>query len=170
MLVGHIRNLRKIKEYQNAYIEVFIESNMSWISADAVAEEFLKIDNRINIVVGDRQKQRYGVHTGETEKQVYSEGLQPILMENRIHFADVIASEDFEKRKSELLDQLKCFRRIVRTSNDPEFGKNKFTYTGKSSGQKDDLGFVIQMTSYLMHKFRCDEHFRFKYNSMGISV
>jgi hypothetical protein len=168
MIRGHIERLREYPEYAEAYIEVFVESNLSYLSANAVANMVMSYP-RVNVAREDKLG-RYGVHTGEAEKENYAKGLGIIMMDNMLHFAHHVASVDWKENRMGLIDQLRVFRREVIESKSPGFSNPKVCYTGKSHGRKDDLVLALQIALYWMAKKRGDLDFIAKYNAKGVRV
>jgi hypothetical protein len=161
MIEGHLRSLRCSKRYGNAYLLIFIEANMSFIQADAVAgwcQPFgpLYIERQ---QPGDNE--RVGVWTGPYEKESYAFLLREVIEEDTIFFASEMIGRDPQKQKDLLLTQLRKFHMEKRPPNDPAFGKFKYAFTGKTGGgSKDDLVLALMIAMYWGRRRR--EHKEFK--------
>lgn len=139
--------IRQDPRYAFAVIFVYIEANLSWVTANDMARLCMQQRFYPTIVKSyDTTKaQRYGVWTGESEKEMYSNEMKRALGDGAIAYADDFISQDVNV-KSEVRSQLEVYRRNVKFVEGSE--KARVTYTGKSSGRRDDLAIVLQMLLY----------------------
>jgi hypothetical protein len=148
MVTNHIHKLKSQKEYEHAYIYVFIESNLSHLSADMVGEMLLKQFTKVVVVSEDSSPdKRYGVLTTNPVKKNMADGLLRVMIDPLLCFATNVISEDLARNRKNLVDQLGVYRKEVELPK-TAFGRIKETYTGKSPGRQDDLAIVTQMATY----------------------
>lgn len=146
MIETHMTKLRNDSRYRHAVIFVYIEANMSFVTASQIRDIVMQpCFYPVIVQTYDQSKeQRTGVWTGPPEKELYANELKRALADGAISFADQFLTENPAVR-SELRDQLEVFRREVKMS--PQ-GKRTVEFTGKSPGRKDDLCIVLQMLLY----------------------
>jgi len=164
MLMSHFDRLEKIPEYQNAYVFVYIESNMSYISADRFQRG---LKNRghgsLTLEFVDRDPQgkgRAGVRTEDNVKEAMVLDLKRDLSNGAIQLARSFVSADENNILNKLQRQLKQFRKVPRGTHDPANGKISFRFTGKMSGQPDDIAFCLMMTNYYGRITQLSEQYR----------
>jgi hypothetical protein len=146
MLEKHLTRLREDARYQNAVIYVYIEANMSWVTANDI-KKVVEQPRFYPVIVRSYDtspEQKPGVHTGQPEKEMYSRDLQRALGDGQLCYADRFISDD-PNVKQELRSQMEVYRREVEVGPN---GKLKSNFTGKSNGRKDDLCMVVQMLLY----------------------
>lgn len=85
-----------------------------------------------------------GVITGQQQKIKGAEILQDVLRNNKLRMGRDFISKDGNKFQRELVDQMKLFRKEVKVPLDPVFSSYKVSYTGKSTGKKDDIVVSLQ--------------------------
>lgn len=161
MTVDHVRRIRADPRYNNALFVVFIEANMSWISADGLWKKMLSFIP-ITVERADSSGQgRPGVITTDESKEVYARLLTLQLQERRLFLAEDIISahnaptgspSDVAKLLKTLEDQLSNFRKVKSVPKESAFGKVKETITGKSHGRKDDLVMALGILLYWAQK------------------
>jgi hypothetical protein len=159
VLTTHVRSLRQKKSYADAWIYVYIEANMSWLSADLVAG-ILQTFHKVKVVSMDASKhQRYGVWTGNNEKENYAATIQKLLRDHTLFFAKDLIGENLVRDLESLYRQLRVFRKETRAPADAAFGKWVTVWTGKSPNQKDDLCMALQIWGYWMNVKRSEQDF-----------
>jgi hypothetical protein len=158
MVEKHLSDLRADPRYMYAVIYVYIEANLSWVTANDMAR--LCMQPRFYPVIvqsfDTSKDMRYGVWTGPAEKEMYTNEMKRALSDGAIAYADDFISSDREV-KSEVRSQLEVYRRSVKFTEGSE--KASVTYTGKSSGRKDDLAIVLQMLLYWSRVVRCSSEY-----------
>jgi hypothetical protein len=158
MLKNHVISIRRIPEYKDAIIFLYVESNMSFISADQVCEMFISDVDTFGPVlpVSDRPDSdgRWGVWSGEFEKESYAIGLSYTMSDGNIHYAEHMACTKLLETKAILEGQLKNLRRETKQAADPVFQKLKYVYTGKGTNARDDLCMALQIALHNMRKQR----------------
>jgi hypothetical protein len=160
MVVGHLKSLRAVKAYQGAHIYLFIEANMSWLSADFVAGYTRQHDDNLSVVSADASKHhRPGVWTGPTEKENYTAALISLLQDNRLYFAKNTTSERLAEHQLDLKRQLTVFRKEIKAPVDQVFGRFTVAFSGKAPGKKDDLVLALQICLYWMGRQRGNTDF-----------
>jgi hypothetical protein len=150
LVVNHMRALRKLPDMEGVCLIVYIEANMSWIEADRLS--LLCTQPALQPVIVESRdpkgKHRAGVVTDEHNKVGYVSGLQCLLQEQRITYAQDIASRDVHECKKELETQMRAFKRAVKVPDQPEHQKYHVALTGKGYGRKDDLVMALMMACY----------------------
>lgn len=161
MLTDHIEAIQRHNKYQYAQIFVYIEANMSYLSADAVRDR-LSVYPRVTCVREDANVKldRVGVWTGKYEKENYAYNLQRLLQDNQLFFAIDLIGRHPAMDVAALFDQLAVFRREVKERPDLVFTKLHAEWTGKSHGRKDDLALALQICLYWLMRQRCKPEFR----------
>lgn len=159
MLTAHIQNLRNVPQFAEAFIFVYIEANMSWLSADMVARILMQFDRVVVAQKDPSPQNRFGVWTGPSEKENYASGLQRVLVDDLLCFADVMIGANQEKDVKELMDQLAVYRKEIKAPTDLMHGSHKIAYGAKSHGRKDDLALALQICLYWMSLTRIDPEF-----------
>lgn len=145
MIQTHLRKLRATETYRTAVIFMYIEANMSYITANqmrTIAEkpEFYPMHVE---TFDPTTEERAGVWTGEDEKHLYALEMKSVLLNGALWYAsDFITSDPINALKTEVREQMGHFRREFKMMPN---GKLKVTYTGKSNNRKDDVCIVIQM-------------------------
>lgn len=128
-------------------IYVYIEANLSWVTANDIANICLHKDNYpIQVMSYDPTKdQRFGVWTGKSEKEWYAREMKQALASGTLMYAEdfITAEPKAVAIKGEIRDQLQLYRRIVTYKDGDD--QPTVTYSGKGGGRKDDLAIVLQM-------------------------
>ncbi len=167
MVRFHLRSIRRNHLYEQALIVVFIEAQADYVHANRLSVEFSASEfGSIMFESKDSSdKGRVGVRSGPAEKYLYVQQLTQVLKEGTLNWAEPMLPyyrDDmrYGDRKTQLVDQIKRYRRVVSTPDDAAFGKFKETYTGKSSGEKDDLCMALQICLHYSRCKRRDPAFR----------
>ena len=172
MLQNHVLALRKIHEYRDAIIFLYIESNMSFLSADGVCEMFISDAERFGpmIPVSDRKQDdgRYGVWSGQFEKEAYAIGLMYAMSDGTIDYAEHIACSNLIPTKALLEDQMRALRRETKQATDSAYNPVKVVFTGKSHNTRDDLVMALQIALHNMRKQIRSDKFLHWAKSQGI--
>ena len=172
MLQNHVLMLRKIPEYRNAIIFLYIESNMSFLSADGVCEMFISDAERFGpmIPVSDRKQDdgRYGVWSGQFEKEAYAIGLMYAMSDGSIDYAEHVACSNLIPTKALLEDQMRALRRETKQATDSAYNPVKVVFTGKSHNTRDDLVMALQIALHNMRKQIRSDKFLHWAKSQGI--
>jgi hypothetical protein len=147
MLETHLAGLRANPRYKAAVVYVYVEANMSFVTANRIKNIIDKPVYYPTIVAqyDPKGESRYGVWSGPEEKEMYADELKRALADGQLCYAEHFVSQDGAAVKSELKDQMEVFRRELKVS---PTGKKTYVYTGKSNGRKDDLCIVLQMLLY----------------------
>jgi hypothetical protein len=151
LMDNHLIGLRKIPQYRDSLFVVYIEANMSFIEVDRIREHLVSRSQEFGevFVVSEdpKNKGRYGVWTGETEKELYAKGIRQLMSEGRIHYAEnfVSASRPEKESKQQLEDQMRNLRKEAEPCLKPGMDKVKITYTGKAPGVRDDACMSLQI-------------------------
>lgn len=150
MVRGHIRALKDHPVYGQAKLVVFIEANMSYISADWIADK-IRLETS-NLIIESRDpssRNRIGVWTANFEKEAYAWTLRSIVENDNLYFASQMIGEKLDKDIVELESQFRQFRMERREPADPGFDKFRYAYTGKTTGgTKDDLLLALMIATY----------------------
>lgn len=167
MLDEHIMKLRTMPEYRDAVLWIYIEANMSFISADELGRHFEDNQHQFGRVVVARHDPknlgRTGVWTGEKEKELYAKHLQKLLSDGLIRYAEsfvTVTKNTAAEAKAQLEEQIRNLRKEAKPVLEPGFDKVKYTYTAKANGVRDDASMALQIALHNMHLIRTDEHFR----------
>ncbi len=163
MLEQFILKARSYRTYRDAHIFLFIEANMSFISADMLAT-FLqnpRFGSVEAVSLDPKNKNRYGVWTGETEKERYADSMERALANGQLCYSSEMTGNavTLPQNKMALEQQLGWFRREVLEPKNPAFGKNKVVFTGKSAGKKDDMVLALQIALYHLEKLKMTQRF-----------
>lgn len=166
MLDNHLLKIRQQPQYSNAFFMIYIEANMSWISADGLRTHFGKQPQLGQHLVYSRDPKklgRPGVWTGESEKELYARGLRKMMHAGQLRYAEnfISVGKKVHETKQILEDQLRQLRKETAASSglEPGFDKVKTTYTGKSHGVRDDACMSLQIALYNMETVRQDPVF-----------
>lgn len=147
MIETHLSRIREDDRYHHALIYVYIEANLSFVTARDIGR-ICSQPQFFPVVVksfDSTKDERDGVWTGEAEKQMYTSEMKRALADGALSYADNFLSQT-ENVQAEVQAQLEVFRRDVKLTEGCT--KPKITYTGKSNGRKDDLCLVLQMLLY----------------------
>ncbi len=146
---------------------MFIEANADYVHANRLSVEFSASEFQpILFECKDpADKGRVGVRSGAAEKFLYVQQLTSVLVDRTLCWNDRLFApfrEDtrFGDTKTQLVEQLKRYRRVISTPDDVAFGKFKESYTGKSAGEKDDLCMSLQICLHYSRVKRNDSSFR----------
>lgn len=135
-----------------------MESQLDWHRASLICKYLTyasDVTQPLRVVSGDRAKDvpKPGVPCGDEEvKGRYAQTLNMVLDAQRLAFWDKFFSES-GKTKEELLLQLYNFKRRPKltntdTSNTQSRENQKYIYTGKSAGAKDDMAIGALMAMH----------------------
>ena len=148
MIMDHYLALLESPVYARSLIRVYIEANMSHLSADHVAT-MLKSDPRLrglDICRDYDRKGRVGITTTNESKRRIAMELRRAAPTMQRAETFISTSAEFGRpvtqHWSALLDQLGWFRETILAPNNPDQNTavcNRVTYGGKSAGKKDDL-------------------------------
>lgn len=164
-LDNHLLALRAISKYKHAIFWIYVEANMSFIAVDELRDRFLgnPAFGQVYIARFDpKNKDRYGVWTGEKEKAMYAKLLAQNLSDGRIHYAEnfvCVSKETTAEMKAILEEQIGNLRKDSKPVLQPGHDKVKYTYTGKSAGVQDDASMALQITLYNMIRQRDNYEF-----------
>ena len=164
MLDNHLLALRRIPQYASAVFWFYIEANMSFLTVDDLRNHFLSHPEfgQLRVAREDGKAQgKWGVWTGEKEKEMYAKRLQKTMSEGKLHYAEnfVSASRPAAESKAQLERQVANLRKEAKPCLEPGFDRVKFTYTGKSQGERDDGSMALQIALYNMEKQRNNPQF-----------
>lgn len=164
MILGHFANIERFPEYNNAYCFVYIESNMSYITAD-LYQNIIRERGASNLHVEfvDRDphnRGRAGVRTEDTTKEAMVLDLRRELSNGGIQLARSFVSSNEPVVLDKLQRQLKAFRKVPRSTHNPDAGVISFRYSGKGTGQPDDLAFILMSTAYYSRSQVFTEHYQ----------
>lgn len=155
MLDEHFRRIRKFPQYKDAIFYVYVEANMSFISVDGLNNHFQdhrrEFGDVKTVSLDPKNLGRYGVWTGEKEKEAYALNLRKILSDGKLSYADNFISvvRQEQAAKDLLEEQMRQLRKQALESKlEPGFDKVKYTYTGKSHGVRDDACMALQIVAY----------------------
>lgn len=159
MMYSHMKKLRST--YPKAYILVYPESNMSWVTSDGIRDllaaselQPLEVVHRI-----ENKETRYGVWTDANVKRDAAYSVQRSLMSGSLCYASGFVSLDDAGSRTKLHNQLKFFRDEVKEPADQVFGKFRNELSGKAPGKKDDLVTCLQLVAHWSYKQRTDPAF-----------
>lgn len=162
LILDHLGGLRM--RFPNSLIVIYIEANFDFISPDRIA--MMAEHPRFQPIMMDKHdktgQDRVGVRTGHSEKQLYAMQLEQYLRVGSIFFSDDVVSSniDYKALQQKLIRQLEMYRKDIKMPADQTHGKFKVSYSGKSSGNKDDLAMVLQILFYWSHLKMADPTFR----------
>ena len=163
MIEMHLKSIRSNTMLCNAYIYIYFEANLSSIMADEFAHFFRNSNyGPLEVVTHTVQKniERFGTLTTNESKEQMVKDMRQLLSDGNIVFADKLIGLNIENSKTQLLEQLKVFRKEKKNINNL-YEEDKYIYTGKSSGQPDDLAFDLCNTvSLMMAKRKCPEYLK----------
>ena len=161
MIRHQIAALREHSRYKHSVVYVIVESNMSYIGADAIRhflEETCSRTHGINVqplvvVKGfdSSTKDRLGVFTGEFEKELYATKLAEVLEEGRLLITNEFIkphAEETSQVLASLYEQLSNYMLEIKQPQDSVFGDPKRKFTGKVGGAFDDLAMLVQMLNF----------------------
>jgi hypothetical protein len=158
MLETHLQNIRDDPRYNTAVIYVYIEANMSFLTANKV-KEIVEHPRFYPVLVQSfdpTTDARAGVWTGPDEKYLYAEEMKRALADGALVYAARFISSD-ESIKPEIVKQLEVYRREAKVSAS---GKRTIEYTGKSLGRKDDVCIVMQMLLHWSRLMRNSDEYQ----------
>lgn len=145
MFKSHFERIWQFPEYQEAYMFIYIELSdqlVTQVWANMIEALFPERKRFIHIFKGYEKKPgQPGVLTTESDKHIWTVGLQQLLDQNALHLAEKFISNEPETIKDVIMDQLTRYCREVEEADGP-FGKTKVTYGGKRTG-KDDVATAI---------------------------
>jgi hypothetical protein len=165
MVGDHVKSMRQHRQYAHTYFFVFIEANLNFMEAGALAkmleneEEYGPL-KCIRFDPGDTG--RVGVWTSATDKQLYATDLLRALSDGQLCRAHVMGGDPATKEKNwkELLVQLDRFHRDVKEAKDHVYGTNKITWTAKGGpGKWDDIVLALMIAHTNLTRFKRTEEF-----------
>lgn len=166
--------IRKSKLYCDALVKVHCEANMSWMvpyDMQQMMKNEPAVYKRVEFTqhLSKNKEEKPGVLTGAEEKRLYVQYVRQKMSEGKLRFAEELLGESVRigKQRDELKKQLDAYRCVKKESADPEFVDAKYTYTGKSSGRRDDLCMALQIALYNMKKTECSFDFRQRMQDEG---
>lgn len=165
MLDKHVVFLRKFPEYKDATIFLYVEANMSWITADRICEMFARDHERYGMVVpvsegnGPGNGSAFGVWTGPGEKESYATGLRYTMSDGALSYAEHMSCTNPTGTKQILEEQMSRLRQEVKTPVDPAFQSFKIAFTGKAHNVRDDLCMSLQIALHGLRKQRASKRF-----------
>ena len=109
-------------------------------------------------VRGDRATSRVGVMLTEAVKQRMRVDTQRVLRLRHLKFYHNFSSRT-PNCKSDIVQQLNNYRVEWKQAKD-NFGRNKFTLTGKRYAKNDDLAICLQYLCYYPSHFYAQQHLR----------
>lgn len=154
MIEAHYLALRESATYAHSRVHVYIEANMSFITADEIVKRLQMNPKLLHFLEFARydpgKSDRYGVWTSPHSKKAYAVGMQRFIP--TLTFARELLSGagEAEKLRTKLVEQFKNFREEI----DPvQRGTSLFAtvrYTGKSAGKCDDMVLSTQIAAFNM--------------------
>jgi hypothetical protein len=176
MVRHHLTKIRQDATFGSALIVVFVEACSDYVHANRLSVEFGRHPFMpILFEAKDpKGKGRVGVRTGPHEKTLYVQHLTSVLVDHTLCWAHQmipVYKEDgrFGDIRFQLVEQMKKYRRVVGSPDDPVFGKFKESFTGKSGGgDRDDLCMALQICLYFSREKRNQQDFRDFCMSRGI--
>jgi len=170
MIFAHFQELRRV--HPTAHIRVYVEANMSWISASQLEVMILRANvPKLEFVRKDTARfDRVGVWTGEDSKQMYALRLLEALRFRNMRCAPTLISNQPKENLKLLVEQLKQFRRVVTQSKVSPHALPKVTLTGKSPGKKDDFVLALGIVVHYMTESKNDLHFMRWCDAMGYAL
>lgn len=152
LIYGHLANLRKIPQFRQAMILVYIEANMSWIEADRVKHVCLQPELQPLHVISHDKEGRTGVLTTAQNKEAYVFTALDLMRTDRLSYvADHQFTTQAESQadiKEALTIQLRGFKRKREESKRPEFTPARVAMSGKSAHCKDDILMALMFVLY----------------------
>ena len=171
MLQNHVLMLRKIPEYTNAIIFLYVESDYSYLSSDQVCEMFISDAERFGPMIpasdDNDSEGRFGVRS-QFIKEAMAIGLMYAMSDGSIDYAEHIASSNLAPTKLLLEDQMRVLRRETKQATDSAFNPVKVIFTGKSHNTRDDLVMALQIALHNMRKQNRSDKFLHWAKSQGI--
>lgn len=148
LMKSHLAKLKRV--YPRSTIFLYIEANMSWISADRMATCAIDVSRDIRIVSRDRKGlNRPGVETTSLEKRLYTDAIREALSSEALVYARDFVCESPEKKvanQAKFEEQLGLFREIVIPSTDENVrNRPKIEFSGQG---KDDTVFAAGIALY----------------------
>lgn len=143
MVTDHFKRIQNTDIYKGALMIVFVEANMTWIGADAIAE-MLHAEFRHNVFVVEKDPTGNGRLGVVTTDQSLESGVQLMSRSlNRgehgcITWATPFVSAEPMKQKREFIKEAQQYMQNFRKLGDDVFGMAKMRYSGKGGGKKDD--------------------------------
>jgi hypothetical protein len=164
MLEQHLMKLRREPRTANALFMIFIESNMSYVESNRIAELFSQPRFApVHIESRDKSKQmRAGVITTQESKILMAADLAKVMQHGKLvywrDFHTQLETKDIAKREIEA--QLDAYRRDARPSPDPARTAPIVTFSGKGGGNtRDDQCMALQITLHEARKKRENPEF-----------
>lgn len=159
MMKSHILMIRHTPPYTTAHIIIYLEANLSYLTADQCATVLSDpMFHPIHFESHDPKGfGRVGIITTQERKELGVAHVQRSLVANTLCYADPFISLNGTKVKAELEQQMRRYRMEKRIKDDI-FQKPKFTMTGKGSGERDDMIMCLMLALYWSYKRRTDHH------------
>lgn len=165
MIHTHFMRIRAQPCFARSHIRLFIEANLSFISAfDVVAslQDFNQYGSIEAVRFDPMGKNRFGIWTTAESKELYCREMQRSIEQLHLyrHFARV--AQDAERTLPELYSQLGEFRIEIRVPNEEQPGTlfYKRVFTGKGPGKKDDMFMALGIA--LKYAFDSQSDHRFQ--------
>lgn len=171
MIKDHCVQLRSKPAFRRALFVFFLEANMSYVATNRLnAMLDVPAIQPVHVERDRKNPARFGIWTGQAEKEAYVDRMVDALVDNSLCFAKNMVGQNLAKDRGDLLKQMSKFRREVKPPSDFMFGTAKVAYSGKSSSQKDDLILAVQIALFWGHNKRIDSRFVDFCSSKGWSV
>jgi hypothetical protein len=155
MICRHFENLEQDPVYRNATVFVYIESNSSYITADAIMEMIVARGTesplKFFVVCRDHMMQgRAGVRTDDIVKEAYVNQLKIFISSGQLKIAQNFITTTpgiFTKIEKQLKAYEKIPRNKTAIKNNPAGADIKYRFNGKRQGP-DDAATVMLLTLY----------------------
>jgi hypothetical protein len=96
-----------------------------------------------------------GLHTSPAIKFSLFSSTEKAFSANAIRFSDhFFTIEDKQRFIYNMKDQLVSFKKIIQSDPKKVFSRAKMTFSGKSSGSKDDIVLALQLLNFWVSKMR----------------
>lgn len=173
MLLDHFADIESFPVYSNAVIYVYIENNMSYITADIYQKAIRQRgQSNLTVIFVDRDplhKQRAGVRTDDIVKEAMVTEAQRDLSNGAYRIAKEFATRPGKEESilATLAQQFKNFRMVPRTNTQAIGAPRTFRRTGKRNGVPDDLALVDMMAVYYGRLHRNSHDYQFMHSANG---
>lgn len=173
MVHQHFTNLRNHPKLRNSIYVVFIEANMSYLDADRIANELERKKQYRPIVIPSydtTQKRRKGVWTDNPAKIAYADALSRALTSQQLACELNIIGQHAQEDIEMLIDQMKNYRRFIKSDPTKPFSTEAVTYSGKQVGKRDDLVMSLMMALHWSFKWMQSDENRVHLLELGKRV
>lgn len=151
----HIKEIRRIPEFQFSSIQIFVERNLGF-----EAEHFQRaLQHEENVVFyRDYQAGRTGVLTTENVKLGAMTMTNVMLREQRVCLLPIsqLISRDPQEVRRRLREQLEIYSLQFKIPENA-FQKGRYSLSGKVGGFKDDIVICLQLGLYWTESQRLTE-------------